>query len=183
MEKVVRTSLKNDFPMVRKQAVATFSLLVLRCQCALSGIAFKDEAYESQRGRAEQIQETMTKCREVIRCVAESLNDPDVRVVAECCKSLYMLIEENNTHIYSRVDEGFNFHTSEEAKEVEFIFVSHADPDHLSFPRVGFGARGCRASPGSDLLHREPHQAVQGFGGFLYDRGHLGGVVAGLALQ
>ena len=48
MEKVVRTSLKNDFPMVRKQAVSVFSLLVLRCQCALSGIAFKDEAYESQ---------------------------------------------------------------------------------------------------------------------------------------
>ena len=118
MEKIVRISLKNDFPMVRKQAVSTFALLVLRCQCALAGIAFKDEAYESQRGRAEQIQETMTKCREVIRCVAESLYDSDVRVVAECCKSLYMLIEENNTHIYSRADEGFNFHTSEEAKEV-----------------------------------------------------------------
>ena len=29
-----------------------------------------------------------------------------------------MLIEENNTHIYSRIDEGFNYHTSEEAREV-----------------------------------------------------------------
>ena len=53
------------------------------------------------------IQETLTKCREVIR-----------RVVAECCKSLLMFIEENNKHIFSAIDEGFNYHTSEEAKEV-----------------------------------------------------------------
>ena len=64
------------------------------------------------------IQETLTKCREVIGCVAESLYDPDVRVVAECCKSLLMFIEENNKHIFSAIDEGFNYHTSEEAKEV-----------------------------------------------------------------
>ena len=54
----------------------------------------------------------------MLRCVAEALQDSDARVVAECCKSLYMLIEENNSHIYSRIDEGFNYHTSEEAKEV-----------------------------------------------------------------
>ena len=29
-----------------------------------------------------------------------------------------MFIEENNKHIYSAIDEGFNYHTSEEAKEV-----------------------------------------------------------------
>lgn len=104
--------------MVRKQAVSVFSLLTLRCLCALSGLAFKEEAFEKLRDRAEQIQETLTKCREIMRCVAEALRDPDVRVVAECCKSLYMLIEENNSHIYSKVDERFNYHTSEEAKEV-----------------------------------------------------------------
>lgn len=124
MDRIVRKSLNNDFPMVRKQAVSVFSLLTLRCLCALSGLAFKEEAFEKLRDRAEQIQETLTKCREIMRCVAEALRDPDVRVVAECCKSLYMLIEENNSHIYSKVDEGFNYHTSEEAKETLTISPS-----------------------------------------------------------
>lgn len=118
MERIVRKSLSNEYPMVRKQAVSVFSLLTLRCLCALSGLAFKEEAFDTSRGRAEQIQETQTKCREVLRCVAERLKDPDIRVVAECCKSLYMIIEENNSRIYSKIDEGFNYHTSEEAKEV-----------------------------------------------------------------
>ena len=129
---MVRKSLKNMYPMVRKQAVSVFSLLVIRCLCSISGLAFKvcififyhnfqDEAYDSSRGRAEHIQETISKCREILRCVAESLQDDDPRVVAECCKSLLMLIEENNNHIYSRIDEGFNYHTSEEAREVLLI--------------------------------------------------------------
>lgn len=41
MEKIVRKSLENGYPMVRKQAVHIFSLLALRCLCSLSGLAFK----------------------------------------------------------------------------------------------------------------------------------------------
>ncbi len=41
-----------------------------------------------------------------------------------------MLIEENNTHIYSRIDEGFNYHTSEEAREV--VVVSLCDVQTLT---------------------------------------------------
>lgn len=62
----------------------------------------------------------------MLRCVAEALQDSDARVVAECCKSLYMLIEENNSHIYSRIDEGFNYHTSEEAREVSPLPPLHS---------------------------------------------------------
>ena len=62
----------------------------------------------------------------MLRCVAEALQDSDARVVAECCKSLYMLIEENNSHIYSRIDEGFNYHTSEEAREVSSLSPFHS---------------------------------------------------------
>ena len=62
----------------------------------------------------------------MLRCVAEALQDSDARVVAECCKSLYMLIEESNSHIYSRIDEGFNYHTSEEAREVSPLSPLHS---------------------------------------------------------
>ena len=58
----------------------------------------------------------------MLRCVAEALQDSDARVVAECCKSLYMLIEENNSHIYSRIDEGFNYHTTSGEYAVKFVF-------------------------------------------------------------
>ena len=37
----MRKSLKNMYPMVRKQAVSVFSLLVIRCLCSISGLAFK----------------------------------------------------------------------------------------------------------------------------------------------
>ena len=62
----------------------------------------------------------------MLRCVAEALQDSDARVVAECCKSLYMIIEENNSHNYSRIDEGFNYHTSEEAREVSPLSPLHS---------------------------------------------------------
>ena len=62
----------------------------------------------------------------MLRCVAEALQDSDARVVAGCCKSLCMLIEENNSHIYSRIDEGFNYHTSEEAREVSPLSPLHS---------------------------------------------------------
>lgn len=184
MDRIVRKSLTNDFPMVRKQAVSVFSLLTLRCLCALSGLAFKEEAFEKLRDRAEQIQETLTKCREIMRCVAEALRDPDVRVVAECCKSLYMLIEENNSHIYSKVDEGFNYHTSEEAKEVLLSpCCSRLDAHDLALARLGSDSRRGGAAAGADLQHRvaDPpggqHRSGQ------HDRGHLRGAAAGHALQ
>ena len=43
-----------------------------------------------------------------------------------------MLIEENNNHIYSRIVEGFNYHTSEEAREVNIFCgrVSFLDSHH-----------------------------------------------------
>lgn len=66
-----------------------------------------------------------------------------------------MLIEENNNHIYSRIDEGFNYHTSEEAREVWFLIlfnlnqsfsssssfnISYLDPHNQSFVGLGDGS-------------------------------------------
>ena len=37
----MRSSLNNSYPMVRKEAGAGFSLLTLRCLCAINGLAYK----------------------------------------------------------------------------------------------------------------------------------------------
>ncbi|KAK8803718.1 hypothetical protein WA158_001412 [Blastocystis sp. Blastoise] len=117
-ETVVRKVLKSPFPIVRKQACATFSLLALRCQCALSGVAFKDQAFESARDRTQMIHETTDKCIQIYRIVNESIMDEDLSVAAEACKGLLAVLEENDDKKISTIDETFNFHNSEESKEV-----------------------------------------------------------------